>query len=647
MSITDELNRVQYVAEDFATYRAAADTFFQQKYPDDFNDLILTNLGNAMMDQLAFAMQSLSFMMNRRASEMFMDTALLNKSITKLARTLGYPIAPASPATSTATVVFPDAPYAFPVPIQQGFQFQGPGDTIYEYASIQPTVLQPGQTTLSNVPIREGQTKQISFRSTGDANQQFSINGVPDGQFLYKDGLVILVDGVAWTRYDILRYENSNTFEVLFSDAPPKLRFGDGIAGNIPPQGSEVSVIYRHGKGLSGAIGSNQLTGPVNQLVINGLAINMSLSNAVADVGSDPEDIRHVKAFASSFFRTQSAAVIKSDYDTISQLRPGVALADAQIMRGVDEDITIQAEFAFIHEGEAILQGAVSGIMAASVSGLSAVGVSGLDLLSIQGLVGLAVSGIAGLFVSGESFLGTDVSGNVTGQSLLGIGGVSGLTVIGQSGLFIGGLQSVGVSGLGEVGISDLTFLQGQATSGISLVESGVSGLASYLSQVFSDTSKANNVQVIVLGVDSNNRYIAPSPSILADVQTTLQGMCDAVVTVTAVDGSSKLVPADIEVTLGISQTAVQSDVEAVGLAALISSTNGLLRRRKAGVSLYRSDIQSAIEDANNTSDIAYVNVKITAPQGLLDADGNLIISAQQIIQDGNVSVKVVKRFTT
>jgi hypothetical protein len=89
MAVNDEINRVKFIAEDFGTYRDEADAYFAANYPEDFNNAIATNLGNAMLDQLAFAMQSLSFLVNRRASEMFLATARLNKSITKLARMVG------------------------------------------------------------------------------------------------------------------------------------------------------------------------------------------------------------------------------------------------------------------------------------------------------------------------------------------------------------------------------------------------------------------------------------------------------------------------------------------------------------------------------------------------------------------------------
>jgi hypothetical protein len=604
-TVVAQLNRVQYIAEDFATYRSEANNFYQTYYPEDFNNLINTDLGNAVMDQLAFAMQALSFKANRTASELFLATARLNSSIVKLARMLGYAISPGAPGSTDLTIVFPGAPYSFPIPIQPGMQFSGPGSIIYEYANLVPLILPAGMTTMT-IPLREGQTQTILFTSDGTTNQAFNIYGIASGQFLYNDNFTVSIDGTLWERLALLQYESTNIYEVQFVASPPQLLFGDGITGNVPAAGSSISVTYRSGQGKSGTIGQNQISGPVNPLVVNGIEIPMTLTNTTGDSGEDPEDINHVKIYASSFFRTQNAAVVKSDYNTIAQLQPGVALADAQIIRGIDNDITIQSCLSGIASGTSEISTAISGLF---------------------GVGGLYVGGTSSLGVSGTSYLGWNGS-SVTGTQFLGVSGESLLYVGGTSGL--------------EVIAND-------CISGVNLINSYADELADYLSQAFSDTSQANQVQVVVLGVDSNNAYISPSLTVLENVQTTLQSICDAVVTVVAVDGSSKIVPCGVSVELGISETAVQANVENNGLQALIQTTSpyGLLVLRSAGTNLYKSNIQDAIEAANQAGDILYLNINITFPSDLLDSNGNLIISAQQIIQNlsGAVSVNAVQRF--
>ena len=629
-TFSDVVNRVQFISEDFDTYRSEADQFFQDNYPQAFNNLIATDLGNALMDQLAFAMQALAFTTNRRASELFLQTARLTSSIVKLARMLGYPIAPASPSTCQLNIFLTNAPYSFPVTIPTGFQFQGPGSVIYEYNGTSDYIIAPSGVS-GTFPISEGQTSQVSFISNGTQNQQFNILGIPAGQFIYSDKMSLSVDGAAWTREDLIKYVTDNIYEVIFANNPPLLTFGDGIAGNMPPSGGQINLSYRYGQGIAGAIGQDQITSSVKSLIINGITIPMTFTNTVANVGSDPETIKHVQTFASTFFRTQQAAVVKSDYDEIAALQPGVALADAQILRGIDQDLTIQADLASIAAGETLILTSLSGIAETSITGTS--------YLGVENVSGLFVGGTTGLSVSGTQYLGVDVSGNVTGISSLGVQGVSGL--------YVGGTDSLGVSGISYLGFQDLTALVNTGVTGVTQIESSVSGLADYLSQILSDTSQSNNVQMVILSTDSNNKYIAPSLTTLQDVQATLQGECDAVVTVNAVDGSPNLVPVDITVTMGINQSAVKADVEQLSLNALTQTTSpyGLLVLRSAGQSLYVSDVENAIRDANSSADIRYIDVTIDGPAEYLDSYGNLIISKQQIIQNNHITVTVKQRF--
>lgn len=677
MSVADQVNRVKFISEDFASYRQEANEFFHTHYPEEYNNLIATDLGNALMDQLAFAMQALSFTVNRRASELFLSTARLNKSITKLARMLGYSIKPAAPSTCDLTINFTGAPYSFPIVIPIGFQFQGPGDTIYEYHGSVDAIVPPGNTSLT-IPVKEGSTKNTTFISDGTENQQFSIFGISSGQYMYSDDLQLTIDGIEWDRISLIGYESSNIFEILFTEDPPKLRFGDGIAGNIPSNNAAIGVTYRSGKGASGAIAQNQIKNAVNPLVINGITIPMKLTNTVAVVGENPEDIRHVRAFASAFFRTQNAAVVKQDYDTIAGLESGVALADAQLLRGVSGDITIQSDFACLNMGLSGIDYDNAQLLASSVSGLSSLGVSGSDQLGVSGSSSLGIQNIAsvgvsgnsslfvaqtsGLGVSGIQFLGVSGSGILTGVGFLGVSGISALFVGGTSSLGVSGTQLLSVSGQGDLGVSGISSLSvsGQADLGwnnlhfytseisadLSMMEGCVSGLYSYLSQNLSDTSYSNHVQVVLLGLDSNNRYISPSSTVITNVQAKLDTLKDAVVTINVVDGISKVVPADIIVELGISQTAVIDDVEQKSLAALTSSSEpfGLLVRRSAGKNLYRSDIIDAIRDANQAGDLVFINAKIVGPAARVDVNGNLFITKQDIIQDGVVNVSVKKR---
>lgn len=689
-----ELNRVKYISEDFATYRAEADEFFRSNYPEAFNNLIATDLGNALMDQLSFAMQSLSFMVNRRASELYLDSARLNSSITKLARMLGYTISPASPATTSLTIQL--AAQSVDIQIPVGFQFFTNGDISYEYRANAPFVI-PSGTTSATLPVKEGKTKRITFVSDGTENQQFTLYGIPSDQFIYSDDLRLTVDGFEWTRSDLITFEATEQYEILFTDSPPKLRFGDGIAGLIPAAGSQIVVRFAYGHGLNGAIGSNQITS-ATPLFVNGKNIPLRFLNSVSNVGRNPEDIRSVRSLASTFFRTQAAAVIKDDYDDIAKKVSGVFLADAQTVRGVDADLTITQlleEFNLIKAGiqadltskRSLLTDKAQEIKTQVMQEVT----QEADKVAMTGLVSTATSGLEGVTAqisdaaesigtadgtteiqrlqtyvaaqtasSGKDQAVVDLQSLVTKKQAVNatINGLNSAMNSVDSVLSTLSDLSDSISGkvLTNVDVSAITAkideLKGQIAFVsvdpriVSMTQSQ-DELSDYLSYVLSDTSKANHVQVTVLSVDQNNRYVAPNQSTIAQVEAKLKPLTDAAVTLTVVDGSDRIVPVNLTVDIGVSQNAIKDEVETKSRQALLNATSdpfGLLVRRAAGKALYRSEIQEAITLANSSGDIAFINVFITSPSNQLDAAGNLLVQPQQIIQDGTITVRVTKR---
>lgn len=658
------VNRAQFISEDFSTYRDEADEFFRSNYPEAYNNLIATDLGNALMDQLAYAMQSLAFMVNRKASELYLDTARLNSSVTKIAKMLGYQISTAHPATCDATITLSrDWPFEIQIPI--GFQFRATGDVVYEFRGDNPYIIPSGVTTFS-IPLKEGRTKRLVFTSDGSENQQFSIYGIPTSEYMYSDDLILTVNGTEWIQSSPIRFENQNYFEVLYTDSPPKLRFGDGIAGNIPSATSQIVLKFIYGKGLKGAIGSNQISGPVTPLVINGETVEMSISNTVANAGRDPEDIRSVRSLASTFFRSQAAAVIKADYDDIAKQISGVVLADAQTIRGVDLDLTLSGHFSSLGSlavsipgalvaKEASMAAAIDLAITAATQNVTtedqqqevsdAVASFSSSLSSISTNVDALASVIQAMSSSPEKTEAIDLLNNISDQQASLTAAIDDLSSNLDSLITNEIDRDDLISKLNSAKTVALTFSE-SVDPQIADLNSTRSEMSDYLSYILSDTSKSNHVQVIILSVNNNNRYVAPSSATISEVEAKLKSIADAAVTISVVDGSSRIVPVDVTVNMGISQSAIKEDVEALATQALLSTSApyGLLVRREPGKSLYRSEIQEAILAANNDGDIVFLNINITAPSNQLDSAGNLIIDPQQVIQDGTIAVRATKR---
>jgi hypothetical protein len=176
--------------------------------------------------------------------------------------------------------------------------------------------------------------------------------------------------------------------------------------------------------------------------------------------------------------------------------------------------------------------------------------------------------------------------------------------------------------------------------------------LRNYLSATLSDTCLSNTVQVSILAKNGINRYVSPTDQLREDLRLHLEDINDIVQVVTVVDGSPRLVNADIEVEILVNFNSVEDDVIETARLSLLkddAEPYGILILREYGVNLYLSDLYKRIrEDQVNEWDIDYMNIKITGPTSKLDADGNLIINAymQEIIQPGTVIIKAIERPT-
>jgi hypothetical protein len=334
-----KLNKINYVDQDFTTAVAAVRGFMQVNYPDEYNDYIAANLGSAFLDIIAYAEQNLAWYLNRKVTDLYFDTARTPRSISKIARMLGYKSRGATSSEASVTLNFPDAPYTFPVQINTGFQWQGPNNTIWEYRGVPTLVLQPGQTQLTNIVLSQGYTIVNNFVSDGTANQFFELLSVPEGKFVDKNSVSVVVDNEEWTEQNLIPFTNENNFETNLLAFPPIVRFGDGVQGNIPDQGVGIKISYVITDGFRGRIVSQSITDPVVGLVAQFEDITVTVDQPLPSVGGDdPEDIKSIIVNAPKFQRVQDRAITKGDYDYLANTFDNVAKADAQIVRSISGD---------------------------------------------------------------------------------------------------------------------------------------------------------------------------------------------------------------------------------------------------------------------------------------------------------------------
>ena len=340
-----ELNKVQYVQQDFTTMVGGLKNFLKENYPSQFNDFVTSSLGHGLIDIIAYAQQNLSWYLNRKVTDFYFPTARTPNSVSKIARTLGYKPSGASGSIVPVTITLKKGPYTFPVTLNKPFGFKGPNSLQFEFRGDVPVIFAPGELTKS-VDLQEGETVVENFVSNGETNQVFRLLKVPAIKFVAEGSIVVKVASEAWAESPIIPFKNIKSFESNILSTPPTIKFGDGVQGQIPPAQAGIEVRYVIVSGFKGRINSETIREPVVPLTASFTEIPLTiLQNTASAGGDDPEDLRSITVNAPIFQRTQDRAITKADYDFIANTFPNVARADAQIVRGVTTDTILLGYF--------------------------------------------------------------------------------------------------------------------------------------------------------------------------------------------------------------------------------------------------------------------------------------------------------------
>lgn len=696
------INKVQYVEQDFSTYVDSIREFIRVNYPKDFNDYVNSQMGMALVDIIAYASHSLAWYLNRRTTDLYFPTAISPNAVAKISRMLGYKPRGAVASVATITVTLTAGPYSFPVRITKGFQFKGPNNLLFEYRGDESITFVPGETVKS-FDVREGRSITENYISTGDVNQIFTMKNVPTGMYVADNDVSVKVNSESWTEYDFIPFEISQSFETDVISTPSTVKFGDGVQGSIPATGYGIEVKYFVTNGFRGRIDSGGITKPSNTLVVNSTSIPMSVVQSNPSFGGeDPETLTEIVANAPRFQDTQDRAITKYDYDFLANSYENIARADAQIIRTVSSDYTINSLVALINNDLNQIINLVGGVSGYGIiSGYtntirSDIGIVTGQLVSMTSHVDSTATTVTGFstaatYVSGQTAnMSSYIDGINTQMNLL-VGYASGCPAV--SGSILGVVNSVtgytgsmstsvaainSVSGIGSMNTWYQTISGDMASvsSSISIVSGAsmdiisqcstidvlasevstvfpVSGYAenvsgytidmyNYLDSILSDGCRANTVQVMILAKDSARKYVAPSSTTITSLQSYLDERKDAVHTVVVVPGTTRVLECDMKVEVKLTETAAEDDVLNRVRNALVKADEeplGLLVEREFNESLYISDVYSAINAVVEDWEVDYVNVLISNPSGYFDTRGNVVIPKGYVIQTGNVTV--------
>jgi hypothetical protein len=309
---------VKYAARDYPSIFDSLLRRLKIVYANIYNDFATTVQGIMLMDMIAYACDGLQWYLDRTASDCYLRTSRTRAAASMLTEQIGYKMAPAAAAGTTERLTFPDgSPAGFTITAR--WRFQGPNSMQYESFAdtIVPGALAPGDTL--DIPIRQGQSRLLTFTADGAKNQTYRMTGVSEGQYVAENSVQVWVDGSEWDEYAFLEFEKTNHFEVSYLADPPLVRFGDGSAGNVPPLGAEVKIRYLVIEGANGNAKVDTIQTSIDKLTVLGQTVNFTVTNPEgATGGTDPEDIDQAKRLAPFYFAARGAAITQQDYETLS-----------------------------------------------------------------------------------------------------------------------------------------------------------------------------------------------------------------------------------------------------------------------------------------------------------------------------------------
>jgi len=680
----DDLNRTKYFGRDFFTFYDDVIFRVQTVFFSTFNNFVASDPAIMLVDVTCWAMDLLSFYLDRKASEAYLETARTREAVSIMTRTIGYKMYGAVPATVDLQVTL-DQSYAFVVTYPKGFQWKDTSGNIWE--NVTALTFLPGEVGPKTVSIREGETKTENFVSDGSVSQRFEL-GVPDDKALAWESDEVYVGVTLWTRHDFLTYEATNQYEVDYNGKPPAVVFGDGITGNIPPSAATITVKYIQTLGASGRILADRITETVDPLVVGGNTIEQTVTNPLPSGGGDnAEDLIRAKTLAPQVYRARDVNITRPDYIAratayASAAYGTVAMAQAYTARSASGDVALADCLNIIRNGLLYYSGLIATELAAAIGneGLITIYFMGLDAALAEAVtyLGQVDGNLNDILAASTSILGSTATQEIQIQGLEGLlaGWVAALIITpaqeAAALVFIGQIRAAKSGVEGQVGIvnaevtaskslvSTATSRIGTAQSASTLaqaqlalmkghvqqaqtyvlnldddVNSGLDCIYNHVDEILSEDCKANLVVVPILSTDADGFYTAPTLSLIAAVQAYLEERKEVTQTVNVVDGSFYLVPAQIVITLGVIRGYIGEEIVAVADRNIRS----ILKKRAFGLNLYRSEIHDQCDDIDG---VDFSNIRITGPSDHLDGSGNLVVDEKETITLGTLTISYV-----
>lgn len=299
----------------------------------EFSDFDYEGSGiNVLLDLLAYNTHYMALYANMLASESFIDSAVLRRSIVSLAKNIGYNPSSKVASTANVNVVF-GTTSGVPASIPQGTQFYATKDG-RNYTFTTTDVFDIDKSTIpytsSNVEVRQGVYKSASFVYRTDSNStKFEIPSINIDSSLTK--IYVMNSPSDLGNMDVT-WKQSNNFIELTSDSKVyfvnenyrgnyEVSFGDGIFGAKPSEGSFISIVYFDTDGIDGNDVGKQDNTELRSFSFGGIGGD-DFESIVTTItpsygGAEREQSEKIRFTAPKFYQSQDRAVTASDFESI------------------------------------------------------------------------------------------------------------------------------------------------------------------------------------------------------------------------------------------------------------------------------------------------------------------------------------------
>jgi len=316
---------LNYTNQDFYSMKSRLVGFIKEKFGNDFNDFVESNLAIMLIENFSFLADTLSFKIDQIANELFIDTVTELDNAFRLAKLTG--LKPQPPIGSKALFsVKTNSIQSFDIKINTPYEIdvisnQTPltfelyaADPLNRPIFDEPIIIRAGQLINSNIVGIAGKTKNFSYNSTGSINL---ILVIPSFSII-SDSIRVVINGQEWQQVDYFTSGLANKeYLVEYNpDYSANVIFGNGNGGLVPPVGSKIEVLYRVGGGPSGDVVTNFINAET-LIPVEGQPTSISVfftNYTKGEFGYSGDTVEDIREKVPLYLRTQNRTVSGEDY---------------------------------------------------------------------------------------------------------------------------------------------------------------------------------------------------------------------------------------------------------------------------------------------------------------------------------------------